>query len=94
MCFIVTMLFIPEIAYFSPIMMPMFIAIFVFLSQLIPGYFAQSKKQMILIMIIISGLLGGLFSLLNIVKGIIYGAASVLGYWFGFYIRENHQGDR
>ena len=90
MCFVVTMLFIPELAYFSPIMMPMFIAIFIFLSQLIPGYFAQNKKQMLINLVLITILMGVLFSLLNIVKGIIYAVSCLLGHWIGFYIREKH----
>jgi len=92
MCFIVTLLFIPEIAYFSPIMMPLFIAIFIFLSQLIPGYFAQNKKQMLINLVLITIIMGILFSLLNIVKGVIYAASCLIGHWFGFYIREKHAG--
>ena len=56
-----------------------------------PGYFAQNRIQMILLLVIISAAIGGLFSiLLTLWKGITYGIASVCGYWFGLYIREKH----
>jgi len=90
MCFIFTLYFIPTITYSLPFTFPIFLATFLFLSQLIPGYFAQNKKYMYLTLIVSAALIGILFSLLNPIKGSIYAVACVLGNYIGYYIREQH----
>lgn len=92
MCFIVTLFAIPTITYSSPFMFPLFFAGFLFLSQLIPGYFAQNKGLMLLTLIFSALLVGVLFILIQgIIKGPIYAAACVAGNYLGFYIREKHR---
>lgn len=91
MSFIVTLFFIPTISYSFPFVVPMFIAIFLFLSQLIPGYFAKTKKFMCLTLIVSTALVGVLFTLLSLIKGPIYAAACLFGNWVGYYLREKHK---
>lgn len=92
MSLIVSLYFTPTLSYSFPIIIPMFIALFLFASQLIPGYFAIDKKYMLITLILSAVLVGVLFSvLLGVVKGLIYGAACGLGNYIGFYFRMNHE---
>lgn len=91
MCFIVTLFFVPTITYMSPIVFPIFMALFLFGSQLIPGYFSIDKKYMYITLIFSAALVGVLFTLMNPIKGPIYATACVLGNYIGFYLREKHR---
>ena len=90
---IVSLFFLPTLSHDLIFIVPLFLALFLFASQTIPGYFAVKRKYMILTLILSAILVGILFSLLNIVKGLIYGACCGLGNWIGFYMRNKHQMD-
>jgi hypothetical protein len=90
---IVSLFFLPTLSYGLIFIVPLFLSLFLLASQTIPGYFAMKRKYMILTLILSALLVGILFSLLNVVKGILYGACCGLGNWIGFYIRSKQQKD-
>jgi len=85
---IVALYFTPTISYTLPFMVPTYIALFLFLSQSIPGYFAKDKKYMLFTLLLSASLVGMLFGLLSIIKGLIYAGACILGNYCGFYLRK------
>ncbi|MHA1731010.1 MAG: hypothetical protein ACTSU5_03660, partial [Promethearchaeota archaeon] len=67
--------YLGTLSYQSKVLVPTFIAAFLFASQLIPGYFSSTKKLMLATLLFSAILVGVLFTIIRPVTGPIYGAA-------------------
>ena len=91
MSLIVSIYFTPTLSYSLPFWIPMIMAIFLFLSQTLSGYFSPDKRYLLIPLLVSTILVGILFTvLLGFIRGPIFAAACLLGNLFGFYVREHH----
>ncbi len=80
--------FFGAISYQLKFIVPAFLAGFFFLSQLIPGYFARTRKLMLATLLFSGIFVGVLFTILKPLTGPIYGAACALGNFVGHKARD------
>lgn len=84
---VVAMFFLPTASYEFAGTVPVLLGGFFLLSQLIPGYFARTRRLMLASLIFSAAFVGVVFTIMNPVTGPIYGGACAVGNWLGFKLR-------